>query len=353
MSNGDSVSAKPSELTTASTVLRRPLRKRIIHTIRRGHMYLGLFLLPWAALYGVTAFLFNHPTAFSEQPTTSFDRSAILGTPMESLPSPQEWAGQVVAKLNDIQKPATAYMLLPGAKFGGRDFAFATVKAEGQNINVLIDVKNGTGTVRSAPSQEPKEQVKAPFAIGNNSAPSVRGSNTPTGGRSGTRWPGMASSNAADAGIQLENPLTMKFKETVPVILERNGFPGGEVTVTSVPDLQFPMEVDGKLWNASYNFTSGSVSGIDPENAPKPELGWRRFLTRLHLAHGYPGEANGKWFWAVIVDAMAFTMCFWALSGLIMWWQIKATRKIGAMILALSTICAIALGFAMHTALTT
>jgi len=323
-----------SEITARS----RPLRKRIIHTIRRGHLYLGLFLLPWAALYGVTAFLFNHPTAFSEQSTTTFERSAILGTPMESPPSAEDWAAQVMAKLNEIQKPATAYTLLPGAKFGGRDFAFATVKAEGQNINVLIDVKTSTGTVRSTPMPEPKPLVKAPFAIGNASE---------------GRRPGPGGSSLSETGIQLENPLTAMVRETVPVILERTGFPGGDVTVTSVPDLQFSMEVAGKTWNASYNFTNGSVSGVEPESAPKPELGWRRFLTRLHTTHGYPGEANGRWFWAVIVDAMAFTMCFWSLSGLIMWWQIKATRKIGAVVLMLSTACAVALGFAMHAALTT
>jgi hypothetical protein len=49
---------------------------------------------------------------------------------------------------------------------------------------------------------------------------------------------------------------------------------------------------------------------------------------------------------------MAFTMCFWGLSGLVMWWQIKATRRAGAVVLALSAVAATALGFAMHTAMT-
>jgi hypothetical protein len=79
----------------------------------------------------------------------------------------------------------------------------------------------------------------------------------------------------------------------------------------------------------------------------------RRFLTRLHLAHGYPGEQNARWFWAVVVDAMAFVMVFWGVSGIFMWWQIKATRKFGFLVLVLSVAAATALGLGMHEALTT
>ena len=50
----------------------RPLHKRVAHLLRRVHLFLGLFLLPWAVLYGVTAFLFNHPAAFSDNPTVQF-----------------------------------------------------------------------------------------------------------------------------------------------------------------------------------------------------------------------------------------------------------------------------------------
>ena len=61
---------------------RRSAGRRVMHTIRRLHLYLGLFLLPWSILYGVTGFLFNHPTAFADAPTASFGRSELTGTPM-------------------------------------------------------------------------------------------------------------------------------------------------------------------------------------------------------------------------------------------------------------------------------
>ena len=55
---------------------RRSLFQTGMVWLRRVHLYFGLLLFPWALLYGVTAFLFNHPTAFSEQPTTTFGRAS-------------------------------------------------------------------------------------------------------------------------------------------------------------------------------------------------------------------------------------------------------------------------------------
>jgi hypothetical protein len=331
------VSSRP-----VSKAARRPLLKRVLHVVRRGHLYFGLFLFPWAILYGVTAFLFNHPTAFSEQPTTTFGTDTLTGTPMETVPNPTEQANQVIAALNEKQKPATPYTLGVGEVKYNREFAFATVKAEGQTVSVLVDVKNGGGTIRSA-IDKPKAELppRAPFAVGS----SERGRD------SGRRAGGTPALPGKD-GIKLSDPLPERVKTTIPTLLERTGFPTGEVTVTSVPDLVFPVEADGKTWNATYNAVTGAVSGTTTDAKPETELGWRRFLLRLHTAHGYPGEQNARWFWAVIVDLMAGVMCFWGVSGLLMWWQIKATRKAGAVTLVLSAIVATAIGVAMHAAMT-
>jgi hypothetical protein len=316
--------------------LARPRGKRLMHAVRRGHLYLGLFLFPWAVLYGVTAFLFNHPSAFSDAPTTTFSADALAGTPLEQRPTAQQLAEQVVAVLNEKQKPATPYALAGEAKFV-REFAFATVKADGQTVSVLVDVKAGGGTVRSQPTRDRAEPERPPFALGRAESPGGRG-------RQPTARP------PAD-GVKLDDPLHEKIKASVPTILERTGFPAGDVTVTSVPDVQFPVLADGRTWTATYNPMTGAVGGTAADAKPETELGWRRFLLRLHTAHGYPGEPNARWFWAVIVDVMAFVMCFWGVSGLLMWWQLKATRKLGLVILVLSAIAATALGFAMHAAM--
>lgn len=317
---------------------RRPLGRRVMHVVRRGHLFLGLFLFPWAVLYGVTAFLFNHPTAFADRPSTSFGRDALVGTPMESPQPPAEVAAAVVAGLNARTPPGPAVVLVSPEKAAyTREFAFATVAAGGKSVSVLVDVTGAGGTVRDTPPP-PAEAVKAPFAVGRAEA----GGRGPRGG-AGVGGKGPRS----EAGIAVDSPLHERVKAAVPVVLDRTGFPAGEVTVTSVPDLTFAVESDGKLWQATYNAQTGTVSG-KPAEAAGDGPSVRRFLTRLHVAHGYPAAGGPKWYWAVIVDAMAFVMVFWGVSGLCMWWQIKATRVPGACVLLLSAAAAAALSVGMY-----
>jgi len=314
-----------------------------MHVVRRGHLYLGLFLLPWAILYGSTGFLFNHPEAFADAPTTAFDRSALAGTPMESMPSPTEIAQQVVTTLRSRANPPVDYQIVQPEKVKyTREFAFATVKADGREVSVLLDATGNGGTVRSRvlPAAPTPTVEKAPFAIG-----SGRPGGLPTG-KTGRGEKGPRPSQPAEA--LLESPLHERVKAAVPTILERTGFPGGEITVTSVPDLSFLMSDGTKTWAVTYNAQAGTVNGKPADEASPDELSTRRFLTRMHLAHGYPGEQNAKWFWAVIVDVMAFVMVFWGISGIFMWWQIKATRTFGFLILILSLAAATALGMGMH-----
>lgn len=311
----------------ASQSVARPLGKRLAHLLRRGHLFLGLFLLPWAVLYGVTAFLFNHPAAFSDNPTVQFGKNAIAGTPLESVPSPREQAEQVIAKLNELQKPTTPYTLGAGEVKYNREFAFATAKGDGRTVSLLVDVKTGGGTVRSTPAKPKPDPTKPPFA----------------------HTPPSSPPPAFPAAIRLSPSLPERVKASAPVILERTGFDGTDIVVTSVPDLVFPIEAGGQTWTATYNATTGSVSGAPPEATTGPN--WRQFVLRLHTAHGYPGETNARWAWAVVVDVMAVVLVFWGLSGLVMWWQVKSTRIAGAVTLVLSAIAATTLGVMMYAAI--
>lgn len=323
----------------------RSLRKRLMHVVRRAHLYSGLFLLPWAVLYGATGFLFNHPTAFADAPTASFGPRELAGTPMAAVPRPAELAERVVAGLNDRAPDGTRYALVePEKAKWAREFAFATVKAGDTEVSLLFDVSNPRGTVRSRPAPPPpRVEAPAPFAVG--AAANAKGGPTrpkadgvPTAGRGGP--------------LVLADPVHERVKAAVPVVLERTGFPAGEATVTSVPDLSFLMSDGAKTWRVTYNPMTGTVAGASADAVPPPDdLSTRRFLTRLHLAHGYPGGPNAKWFWAVVVDAMALVMVFWGASGLFMWWQLKAARAPGFVVLLFSAAAATALGFGMHDVL--
>ena len=303
-------------------------------------------MLPWVVLYGMTAFLFNHPSAFSDQPTSTFGPDALRGTPMETPPTPAGIAAEVVSALQSRATSGVTYKLVePEATRFTREFAFATVKAGNQEVSVLLDATGAGGTVRSRelPPVRPTEE-KAPFAVGHVMT-------NMTAGRSGPRRNdgGDRASRGGD-GVKLADPLADRVAASIPVVLERTGMPVGEVTVTSVPDVAFRMADGDKVWAVTYSPMSGAVAGrsADAPTDAGNELSFRRFLLRLHTAHGYPGEVNARWAWAVIVDGMAFIMMFWAVSGLLMWWQIKATRGLGAVVLVVSGLAATAVGYGMH-----
>jgi len=329
-----------------------------MHVVRRGHLYLGLFLLPWAIMYGATGFLFNHPEAFADAPTATFNRSDLVGTPMENVPSPADLAQQVVTALRARTTPPVDYQLVQPEKVKySREAAFATVKADGREVSVLLDAMGNGGTVRSKAiptTAPPTTTEKAPFAIGGGGRPG--GGGPPGKGGRGERGGGGGGPRPAPPteSSLTESPLHERVRAAVPTVLERTGFPGGEVTVTSVPDLVFNMSDGSKTWVVTYNAQAGTVSGKLAEEVPPPEeLSNRRFLTKLHTTHVYPSEQNVKWFWTVIVDVMAFVMVFWGVSGIFMWWQIKATRLFGFVILVLSMAVAIYLGMGMHELLAT
>src|SRR3954469_7590145 len=74
--------------------------RRAMQWARRAHMFAGLFLIPWVFLYGVTAFLFNHPDAFPDREVRTVSRSEIAGTHLEGFPTAPALATAVVDALN-------------------------------------------------------------------------------------------------------------------------------------------------------------------------------------------------------------------------------------------------------------
>jgi hypothetical protein len=286
-----------------------------MHRVRRLHLFLGLFLLPWVLLYGVSGFLFNHPTAFPDQPTRSFGPEEVRGTPLEGLPTPAGMAEEVVAALNE--KGGSYSVVRPDEARFSR--SRVTVQARGPGVEhaVVVDLTDGTGTVRTKPSVD---EPTAPFA--------------------------------AKSGVRTASSLPDRLQTGTPVVLRKMGLDADEATVPgTLPDLTFYMEADGRVWKVTYQPQRGGVSGR-PADAPSQGLSTRRFLTQLHLAREYPSGVGARWFWAVAVDAMAFVMVFWAVSGLFMWWQIKAVRGWGAVVLAVSAAVATLVAVGMHGAFT-
>jgi hypothetical protein len=57
-------------------------------------------------------------------------------------------------------------------------------------------------------------------------------------------------------------------------------------------------------------------------------------LERFHRRRGYATGYALDTVWAFSVDLVIVAMVFWALSGLWMWWEMRATRRFGAIAVA-------------------
>lgn len=146
--------------------------------------------------------------------------------------------------------------------------------------------------------------------------------------------------------IQLsENPY-QRAMESVPTILSELGLDASSQTKPiGWCKLNFLANVDGQPARVTYVLRDGHVDVTKYEG--RSEMSTREFFLRLHTSHGQPPHWNGRMAWSLILDAMAIAMVTWGMTGLIMWWQIKRTRRIGGVVLALSAASAIWLYFGM------
>ena len=58
------------------------------------------------------------------------------------------------------------------------------------------------------------------------------------------------------------------------------------------------------------------------------------FLTGIHTRGGYQQDSLLNDAWALIVDLVCLGMVIWAISGIIIWWQVGQTKFWGSVFLA-------------------
>jgi hypothetical protein len=107
----------------------------------------------------------------------------------------------------------------------------------------------------------------------------------------------------------------------------------------------------GEPWRVTYDVGNRSFQAL-PLERRLGSMSARSFLTSLHTSHGFPTETRTRSFWALAVDLMGSGMIIWALSGILMWWQMPKVRMWGGVTLALSLMAAVGLGYAMYSVFT-
>lgn len=300
---------------------------RFMRLTRRTHLYSGLFLVPWVVLYGVTGYLFNHPSHFS---TSTSERTQLHATDLTTaafpeLPSAFEMAAAVVASLNK-----------GASEDDDRDHGFSLAKDTSASLTSRFLFTGGAGRGESGPSYT--VDVDADRRTGRLSKRAGRTRPADRPRFSTRRDVPVAANSVADA------------KAAAVGLLALHGYDVDNLRVRRAPLLRFRLvekRGDEELaWDATYRLDRRELSARASETSTGP--GWRRYLLRLHTAHTYPSNGGPRWWWAIMVDIMAASMVVWAVSGLLMWWQMRNLRRIGLVVIGACAIAATVLGLGMY-----
>lgn len=296
--------------------------------IRRGHLYLGLLLCPWVFLYGVTAYLFNHPSHFSDSNLRHFDSGVVARAGFDGVPTAGPLAAQVVQALNE-RFPEVSLSLIDAhpSRFDG-DLFFAGAESDSKQVQLLVFRNGNGGTIREQVRNK-SEAKQADFVIAPKSSAS---------GNSSTE-----QFDPKTEPLKIDSGIDRTIATALPKMVRELGYPelAENVKLTSVPVLEFAASASNGKWLVRYDCLKGTVSAKELDEALRAKVpGWRRYLLGMHTAHGYPGEKSPRWYWAIVVDVMAALMVFWGASGIVMWWQIKRLRLWGSLTIAVSLMLA-------------
>jgi hypothetical protein len=266
-------------------------------------MYLGLLLMPWVLLFGITALSFNHPTV-----GRGLEGKMIPPPKLKELTGFAGWQPNIVARdvVDGLNAGGPSYKLdADSARFSGWPL-FASDAPGGEEV-VILGIDRGMAILTKR--DEPPQSAPAPFTGKNIELPHYQLTQLAT----------QLSDLHEKLGVETSGPLKPHPKIH--------------------PELRFVARDEaGTAWNVVYNLSTQELDGrraSEDRHAPFVEL-----LESLHKQHHFPASFGPTFFWALFADLTALTLVFWAISGLFMWWQMKKFRLLGALFLGSAVILA-------------
>jgi hypothetical protein len=285
---------------------------RIMKWIRRVHLYLGLFLVPWILLYGITGFLFNHPGAFSDHAILEMKAGSAGSALLSSMPSADSVAEKALNLfIENYKGDKPEIKMAPNSRPRYVNNGHLNLKEEGFNHFLNLNVKAGTAELHS---YKVPDKFNLPY--------------------SKPVW------------FDLDDSLSQRVEQEALAAVKSKGYNPESANWRFGPSVQFNVLLNGKPWKADYNLGQGRFNLM-------PERGWpstqtfRQFLLRLHRTHIYGSQSVLQIIWALFVDIIALSMIWWALSGIIMLWQLKSIRRTGIALISISLVWGIGLFYLM------
>jgi len=292
------VIAAPSKPKTKT----RQRYNRAMKIVRRVHMYAGL-LLPWVMLYGLSGMLFNHPEWLGPVEVIGSYSAAEVNQAVGFAPVDADAvAAEVVAQLNrqsprEYKVASAAVISDPLLYFGRTD--------QGRGL-VMVSPNHGSANVRRFLDAARQDK------------PSFDGATAAIESFNAAEMTAKAGVLMKSAGLEPQGPLkASKRSANVHFQVASSG---------------------GRKWNVVYHLPTGALTGRASD--ADTSLDFYTLVTRLHMTHHYPDRVGARWLWALAADVLGATMLIWAVSGLLMWWQIKKTRVIGMVALSIVLVAA-------------
>jgi hypothetical protein len=282
-------------------------RRRFGLFVRRVHLYSGLALVPFVLLYGITGGLLNHPTLLSR----TLDTHTIAGAELDALGfAPRLDANELLAELERApQMEGLEVVRDVEPRLRGR-WSMRTSEA-GVVHTLLVDANDADARVFVRAGQPESDVLELEAGV-----------------------------------LPATEAVTERFRTAAIAALAAHALPTVDASLRDTPVLEFAIRRDGSDFTATFDPQNRSLE-LEPRTAVTSGDRLRDFAIRLHFAHTYPTESGARFFWALIVDAMALSMAGWALTGLYMWWQMKTLRRIGAVVLVVTAVATLPLVLSM------
>jgi hypothetical protein len=274
----------------------RALGPTVVRVLRRMHLYLGLFMVPWVLLFGLTAISFNHPGTFRSLKGRLVPPGEFQALSGFSAWDEEKLAGELV---HELSEKGHKLKLEPGtSQFRG--WALFSRHGETHDHMVIVGLDRGLGFLSSRPHRP--LSTSPPFAGETVSLP---------------------HHNSAALAVELE-PLHKRLGISEAAPLK----PHPEVH----PELRFvATDEAGTRWNVVHDLTTGKVDAR-PSSEPRRAAAIELFES-LHKQHHFPPTFGPTTVWALFSDLMAATLLFWGVSGLVMAWQLRKLRYLAVSVL--------------------
>lgn len=297
--SSDAPTVPESEGSARANGRGRLSKGRLLKLVRRVHMYLGLVLMPWLLFFGLSGMLFNHPNVGEQVQGQRVNLTEHSGlAPWQ----PQSAAQSVVTELNQKSRGDGPYRLDPTFQSEFTGYSILTAPAPDGGYMLIADVAHARGILVHKQARTNPD---------------------------GSSFPKTVLTTAYSAERVAESAKGLLTARKLPHDVELQAHP----KIAAELRLRV-LDAKDVAWNLSYDTRTGELSGRRADRFPN--LGMTQILAKMHTTHHFTMSFGSLWLWALFEDLLGLSMALWAITGLVMWWQMKATRIAGIVSITLA-----------------